>query len=183
MPHPTPPVILRAALVSDMPAMAAIYGHHVVHGTGTFETTAPSESDMHKRWLDVYAKGLPWLCTELDGQVVGFAYANWFRPREAFRYCAEDSVYIAPQLQGHGLGQTLLRELMQQCEASGIRKMVAVVGDSANVGSIRLHETMGFTQAATLPACGWKHDRWLDIVILERWLGTGDSTPPPTLQP
>ena len=182
MPNPKPPVTLRPAQESDMAAISAIYAHHVVHGTGTFEATPPSTSDMLKRWADVQSKGLPWLCAEVDGQVVGFAYANWFRPREAFRFCAEDSIYIAPEMTGLGLGRALLGELMQQCESAGIRKMVAVVGDSANVSSVGLHEAMGFTSAATLPSCGWKHDRWLDIVILERWLGPGDSTPPPKQQ-
>jgi L-amino acid N-acyltransferase YncA len=180
MPHP--PHNLRAAQAADMPHLAAIYGHHVLHGTGTFETTPPSPDDMLKRWADVRDKGLPWLCAERDGRVLGFAYANWFRPREAFRFCAEDSIYIAPEAIGQGVGRALLNELMQQCEAAGIRKMVAVVGDSANAGSIGLHQAMGFSLAATLPSCGWKFDRWLDIVILERWLGTGDRTPPPTLQ-
>lgn len=182
MPHPKLPARLRAATASDIPAITAIYAHHVLHGTGTFETTPPSAQDMLKRWADVQEKGLPWLCAEHEGEVVGFAYANWFRPREAFRFCAEDSIYISPQWQGHGVGRALLSELMQQCELAGIRKMVAVVGDSANTGSIGLHEAMGFSRAATLPSCGWKQDRWLDIVILERWLGTGNSTPPPTAQ-
>lgn len=177
--NPKPSATLRPAHESDMGAISAIYAHHVVHGTGTFEATPPSTSDMLKRWVDVRTKGLPWLCAEVKGQVVGFAYANWFRPREAFRFCAEDSIYIAPEMIGHGLGRALLSELMQQCEAAGLRKMVAVVGDSANQSSVGLHLAMGFSHAATLPSCGWKHDRWLDIVILERWLGTGDSTPPP----
>ena len=182
MPNAKPPVTLRPAQESDMEAISAIYAHHVVHGTGTVEATPPSPSDMLKRWADVHSKGLPWLCAEVDGQVVGFAYANWFRPREAFRFCAEDSIYIAPEMTGLGLGRALLGELMQQCEAAGIRKIVAVVGDSANQSSVGLHVAMGFSHAATLPSCGWKHDRWLDIVILERWLGTGDSTPPPKQQ-
>jgi L-amino acid N-acyltransferase YncA len=177
-----PFVHLRPATQADFEAITAIYSHHVQHGTGTFETVPPSHSDMLKRWDDVCAKGLPWLCAERDGKVIGFAYANWFRPREAFRFCAEDSVYIAPEAIGQGLGRALLVELMQQCEAVGIRKMVAVVGDSANVGSVSLHQAVGFSLATTLPACGWKQDRWLDIVILERWLGTGNSTPPPKLQ-
>ena len=180
--HSKPSVTLRPAQESDMAAISVIYAYHVVHGTGTFEATPPSTSDMLKRWDDVRSKGLPWLCAEVDDQVVGFAYANWFRPREAFRYCAEDSIYIAPEMTGLGLGRALLGELMQQCETAGIRKIVAVVGDSANQSSVGLHVAMGFTHAVTLPSCGWKHDRWLDIVILERWLGTGDSTPPPKQQ-
>jgi L-amino acid N-acyltransferase YncA len=180
---PQPFAQLRAVTEADFEAMTAIYSHHVRHGTGTFETTPPSHSEMLKRWADVRDKSLPWLCAERDGRVMGFAYANWFRPREAFRFCAEDSVYIAPEAIGQGLGRALLGELMQQCEAAGIRKMVAVVGDSANTHSIGLHQAMGFTCTTTLVSCGWKFDRWLDIVILERWLGTGDRTPPPTLQP
>lgn len=182
MPCPTPEYLLRHALAADMPTVTQIYAHHVLHGTGTFETQPPTEQDMRQRWADVLGKGLPWLCAEQDGEVVGFAYANWFRPREAFRFCVEDSIYLAPQAQGKGLGRALLLELMQQCEALGMRKMVAVVGDSSNLSSIGLHQAMGFSPVATLPSCGWKHNRWLDIVILERWLGTGDQTPPPNLQ-
>lgn len=182
MPSKEQSFLLRPAQAADMDAITSIYAHHVLHGNGTFETTPPCTNDMQQRWADVRQKGLPWLCAEQAGEVVGFAYANWFRPREAFRFCAEDSIYITPQAQGLGVGRALLHELMQQCEIFGIRKMVAVIGDSANHGSIALHKSLGFSHVATLPSCGWKFDSWLDIVIMERWLGTGDQTPPPTLQ-
>ena len=170
--------LIRPSRDEDLPAITAIYAHNVLHGTGTFEITPPAQPDMATRRADVLTKGLPWLVAELDGQVVGFAYCNWLRPREAFRFAAEDSIYLAPASHGRGVGRALLTELCAQAERAGMRKMVAVIGDSANAGSIGLHAALGFVHTGLIRSCGWKFDRWLDIVYMEKALGYGDSTPP-----
>ena len=169
---------IRPSTDSDIPAITAIYRHHVLHGTGTFEIDPPSEADMTGRRADVLARGLPWLVAEQGGEVLGFAYANWFKPRPAFRFSAEDSIYILDSARGQGLGQRLLQELMQACEAAGVRKLIAVIGDSNNQGSIQLHSRCGFNHSGTLSSVGWKFDRWLDIVLMEKPLGAGDSSAP-----
>jgi L-amino acid N-acyltransferase YncA len=169
---------IRSCTEADLAAVCALYGHHVRHGTATFETEPPSLAEMAARHADVQAKGLPWLVLEADGQVQGYAYAQWFRPRAAFRYCVEDSIYLAEGCSGRGWGRALLSELMAHCEAAGMRKMVAVIGDSANAGSIGLHRALGFTETGILRGCGWKLGRWLDIVLMERVLGRGTDTPP-----
>ncbi|MEW6694481.1 Phosphinothricin N-acetyltransferase [Tepidimonas thermarum] len=170
--------LIRPSRDDDLPAIAALYGHHVLHGTGTFETEPPSVAEMTARRADVLAKGLPWLVAEQDGRVVGFAYGNWFKPRPAYRFSVEDSIYIAPDALGRGLGRALLAELLAQLEVRGIRKVMAVIGDSANAGSIGLHTALGFERVGVVRACGWKFGRWLDIVLMEKTLGWGDRTPP-----
>jgi phosphinothricin acetyltransferase len=169
---------IRPAIDADIGAITAIYAHHVLHGTGTFETTPPNEEDMAGRRRDVLAKGLPYLVVEDAGGVLGFAYCNWFKPRPAYRFSAEDSIYLAPDAQGLGLGRLLLTELMAQAERAGVRKLIAVIGDSANNGSIELHKACGFTHVGILSACGWKFDRWLDVVMMERSIGLGSSAAP-----
>lgn len=171
-------VHLRPSTDADVPAITAIYGHHVLHGTGTFETTPPTEADMAARRADVLGKGLPYLVAEEDGRVLGFAYCQWFKPRPAYRYSAEDSIYLHPDAAGRGLGKQLLAELARQAEAVGIRKLIAVIGDSANAGSIGVHRALGFSAVGTFRSCGWKFGRWLDIVLMEKPLGEGDTTPP-----
>ena len=121
---------------------------------------------------------MPWLVAEEDGQVLGFAYCNWFKPRPAYRFSAEDSIYLAPQAHGRGLGRELLTALAAQAEARGVRKLIAVIGDSANAGSVGVHRSCGFTPVGVLRSCGWKFGRWLDVVLMEKMLGAGDSTPP-----
>lgn len=170
--------ILRPSREEDLAAITAIYGHHVLHGTGTFETEPPSVTDMAARRADVLGKGLPYLVVEANGQVQGFAYCNWFKPRPAYRFSAEDSIYVAAGTHRQGLGRALLAELCLQAERAGVRKMLAVIGDSANTGSIGVHEALGFTRAGVLKSCGWKFDRWLDVVLMEKALGAGDSSPP-----
>jgi L-amino acid N-acyltransferase YncA len=169
---------IRPSRDQDLPAITAIYGHHVLHGTGTFETTPPSEADMAGRRADVLAKGLPWLVAEDGGRVLGFAYCQWFKPRPAYRFSAEDSIYVDPEASGRGLGRALLAELTRQAEARGIRKLIAVIGDSANAASIGVHRALGFNDAGVIRSCGWKFERWLDIVLMEKALGAGDSRPP-----
>lgn len=171
-------ILIRASETGDIPDIARIYAHHVLHGTGTFETEPPSEADMAQRRADVLAKGLPWLVVEVDGAVAGFAYGNWFKPRAAYRFSVEDSVYLAPGQQGKGLGRALLAELMLRCEQAGVRHLMAVIGDSENAGSVGLHRAMGFEMVGTVRACGWKFGRWLDIVIMQRALGAGSSSAP-----
>lgn len=175
--------LIRPSLESDIPAITAIYAHHVLNSTGTFETEPPSLTDMTARRADVRAKGLPYLVAELDGQVVGFAYGNWFKPRPAYRYSVEDSIYLAPGLQGKGLGRALLAELLLQCEAAGIRKVMAIIGDSANASSVGVHKALGFEEVGQVKSCGWKFGAWRDIVIMQKMLGAGDSTPPDSAAP
>jgi phosphinothricin acetyltransferase len=169
---------IRPSRDTDLPAITAIYAHHVLNGTGTFETTPPTESDMTARRADVLAKGLPYLVAEEGGQVLGFAYCQWFKPRPAYRFSAEDSIYLHPDAKGKGLGKLLLAELANQAQAVGIRKLIAVIGDSANAGSVGVHRSLGFTPVGTFKSCGWKFGKWLDIVLMEKTLGEGDTTPP-----
>jgi phosphinothricin acetyltransferase len=173
-----PSTLIRPGRDDDVAAIAAIYGWNVEHGTGTFELEAPELAEMARRRDDVVGKGLPWLVAEQAGSVLGYAYANHFRPRPAYRYCLEDSIYLAPQATGRGLGRLLLAELVARCEAVGARQMLAVIGDSANLASIAVHRALGFEPAGTLRAAGWKFDRWIDVVLMQRRLGSGDSRAP-----
>jgi L-amino acid N-acyltransferase YncA len=169
--------LIRPSTELDIPAITAIYAHHVLHGTGTFETDPPTAADMTSRRADVLAKQLPYLVLEQSGQVQGFAYANWFKPRPAYRFSVEDSIYMAEGTGGKGLGKLLLTELLAQLERGGIRKAMAVIGDSANLGSVGVHRACGFTHIGTVKSCGWKFGQWRDIVLMEKTLGLGDSTP------
>lgn len=169
---------IRPSHDQDLPAITAIYAHHVLHGTGTFESTPPTQAEMATRRADVLARGLPWLVAEEGGRVLGFAYCQWFKPRPAYRFSAEDSIYVHADAHGQGLGRALLTELARQAEAAGIRKLLAVIGDSANAASIGVHRALGFTPAGVFKSCGWKFGRWLDIVLMEKSLGEGDTTPP-----
>ena len=171
--------LIRPSRDEDIPAITAIYAHHVLHGTGTFETEPPSVPEMTARRADVLSKGLPYLVAEHDGVIAGYAYGNWFKPRPAYRFSVEDSIYLAPNLHRKGLGRALLAELILRCEAVGIRKMMAVIGDSANAGSVGVHRALGFTQLGVIESCGWKFGAWRDIVIMQKTIGAGDSEPPP----
>lgn len=170
--------LIRPSRDEDVEAITAIYAHHVLHGTGTFEITAPSAEDMAQRRSDVLHKGLPYLVLEHEGQVLGFAYCNWFKPRPAYRYSAEDSIYLAPQTTGRGWGKALLAELAAHAQRAGVRKLIAVIGDSGNAGSIGVHRSNGFQHAGVIKSAGWKFDRWLDIVLMDKPLGAGNTTPP-----
>ena len=169
---------IRASIDGDIAAITAIYAHHVLHGTGTFEVDPPSSQDMAARRAEVLARGLPHLVAEEGGQVLGFAYCNWFKPRPAYRYSAEDSVYVADAARGLGVGRLLLDALAEQAQAAGMRKLLAVIGDSANAGSIALHRAAGFTEVGVMRSVGWKFGAWRDIVLMEKPLGAGDSTSP-----
>jgi len=172
------PITIRASTAADLPAITAVYGWNVLHGTGTFELEAPDLAEMTRRRDDVLSKGLPWLVAERDGVVLGYAYANHFRPRKAYRFCLEDSVYLASDAKGQGLGRLLLAELLARCEAAGARQMLAVIGDSANLGSIGVHRTLGFEHIGVMKAAGWKFDQWRDVVIMQKALGAGQTTAP-----
>ena len=169
--------LIRPSIDADIPAIQAIYAHHVLHGTGTFETEPPTLADMTARRADVLGKSLPYLVLEQDSHILGFAYANWFKPRPAYRFSVEDSIYMAEGTGGKGLGKLLLTELLAQLERGGIRKAMAVIGDSENHGSVGVHRACGFTQIGIVKSCGWKFGQWRDIVMMEKTLGLGDSTP------
>ena len=171
-------MIVRAATEADAEALAAIYGHAVLHGLGTFEEAAPSPAEMVQRLAAVTARGLPYLVAEVDGAVAGFAYAGPFRPRAAYRYTVEDSVYIAPDRIGQGVGKALLSEVIAACEVMGLRQMVAVIGDSGNAGSIGLHRSLGFEDTGIGRDVGYKLGRWVDIVWMQRALNGGAAAEP-----
>jgi phosphinothricin acetyltransferase len=170
--------LIRPSRDIDIDAITTIYRHHVLTGTGTFETEPPLAAEMAQRRADVLAKGLPYLVAQQGDRIVGFAYCNWFKPRPAYRFSAEDSIYLAPDATGCGIGRALLAELALQAERAGLRKLIAVIGDSANAGSIGVHRSVGFTPVGVLKSCGWKFDRWLDVVMMEKALGLGDTQPP-----
>lgn len=170
--------ILRDARESDMPAVQAIYAHHVIHGTASFELEPPTLEQMLQRRADICANGLPYLVAERDGEVVGYAYATPYRPRPAYRFTVEDSVYVREGMAGFGIGHALLAAVIQHCTASGRRQMVAIIGNSENSASIRLHTRLGFRQVGVFESVGFKHGRWLDTVIMQRELGEGASTTP-----
>ncbi len=170
--------LIRPSRDEDLPSITEIYAHHVLHGTGTFETEPPSAGDMGTRRSDVLSKGLPYLVVEHEGRIAGFAYGNWFKPRPAYRYSVEDSIYMAPDVHRKGLGRALLAELLAQLEVADIRKVMAVIGDSANAGSVGVHRALGFTEVGRVASCGWKFGAWRDIVIMEKTLGLGDTQPP-----
>ncbi|HEY1879198.1 MAG TPA: GNAT family N-acetyltransferase [Caulobacteraceae bacterium] len=169
---------IRAVEDADIPVVARIYGHHVLTGLGSFEETAPTVAAMTDRIAVVRRLDLPWLVAEEAGEIVGFAYASAFRPRPGYRYTAEDSVYVAPGASGRGVGRALLSAVIGRCEAMGLRRMLAVIGDSANVASIGLHRALGFEVVGVARGVGFKHGRWVDIVWMQRALNEGDQAPP-----
>ncbi|WP_027133685.1 GNAT family N-acetyltransferase [Geminicoccus roseus] len=167
------------ATSADLDACQAIYAHWVATGTGSFELDAPDLAEIVRRHAEVVGRGLPWLvAVDAQGRILGYAYANWFRPRLAYRFAAETSIYVAPDQHGRGLGRALLQELLTRCEAAGIRQALALIGDSANAGSIGVHASLGFEHAGVLKASGWKFDRWLDVVIMQKALGPGADRDP-----
>ena len=174
-----PPVALRAARESDVPAITAIYAPHVRTGTASFEIEAPDEAEMLRRWRDVTARGLPYLVAEADGGVVGYAYSGPYRPRPAYRFTVEDSIYMLAHVRGRGIGRALLARLIDESARAGARQMIAVIGDSGNEASIRLHAALGFRHVGVLDSVGNKFSRWLDVVFMQRALGPGNRTPAP----
>ena len=169
---------IRDAVAADMAAMTAIYAQDVTEGTGTFELDPPDLGEMIRRHANILALGMPWIVAEVDGQVVGYAYAGPFRLRPAYRYSVEDSIYLDRDWRGRGLGRALLDELIARCETLGVRQMLGVIGDSANQGSVALHRACGFDMVGTMKDVGWKFDAWRDVVIMQRALADGGATAP-----
>jgi L-amino acid N-acyltransferase YncA len=168
----------RPASPSDIKDITAIYAYHVRSGTASFEIDPPEAKDMTVRWQDIAAKGLPYLVAEDEGAILGYAYAGPYRPRPAYRFTVEDSIYVHPDHARKGIGALLLPALIADCEGLGLRQMVAVIGDSGNKGSIALHRKFGFQDTGILKSVGFKFGCWLDVVIMQRTLGAGASTNP-----
>jgi phosphinothricin acetyltransferase len=171
-------VLIRPAAEADLPAITAIYDHAVRTGTATFELIPPDLAEMTRRFGALRDGGFPYLAAELDGAVVGYAYAGPYRPRPAYRFTVENSIYLAPASHRRGIGIQLLQRLIAECEARGYRQMIAVIGDSANAGSIGVHTRAGFQMIGTHPSVGLKFGRWLDTVMMQLALGEGDTTIP-----
>lgn len=159
---------IRPASPDDVAAIAFIYGHHALHGTGTFEEEAPTVEEMADRLARVRARGWPWLVAEKGGRIAGYAYAGQFRDRAAYRFCGETSIYVHPDHMGAGIGKALLDALLTASTEAGFQRLVAVIGDSANLGSIRLHERAGFAHCGKLDKAGFKFGRYLDVVFMQR---------------
>jgi len=200
-----PAVRVRDARRGDLANIREIYAHHVLHGLASFEETPPDLAEVTRRFEATLAHGLPYLVAEAptarpgvagpgaaeaeaagpgaEPALRGYAYAGPYRPRPAYRYSVENSLYVAPGLEGRGIGRALLEELIRRCTALGFRQMIAVIGDSGHLPSIKFHESLGFTQAGHLRSVGFKFERWVDSVILQRPLGPGDASlpdaPPP----
>jgi phosphinothricin acetyltransferase len=172
------PVTIRPVAPEDMRDITAIYAHAVEHGTASFETEPPSRAEMTARRKTLESGGFPYLVADIGGRIAGYAYAGPYRPRIAYRYTVEDSVYIHPDAHRRGIGRRLLMELIAQAEARGFRQMIAVIGDSAQTSSIALHRSLGFAPVGTLTNIGFKHGRWLDSVLMQRALGEGAATLP-----
>jgi len=162
---------IRPARDADLAEIQGIYAHHVLHGTGTFEEVPPSVEEMAARLANVTGRGWPWLVAEDATGLLGFCYYTQIRERAAYRYCAEDAVYVRQDVRGQGVGKALVSALVEHAQEAGLRQMLALIGDSENSGSIGMHASLGFTRAGVLRAVGWKFDRWLDVVIMQRRLG------------
>lgn len=167
---------IRAATLADLPAITAIYGHAVLNGTASYEYDAPSLDEMSRRYDAIIAGSFPYLVAYSADKVLGYAYASHFRTRPAYRFMVEDSIYIAPDAQGLGIGTLLLAELLARCEAVGFRQMIAVIGDAAtNLASARLHALMGFTECGRIKGSGFKFNRWCDTLLMQRALGEAET--------
>ena len=171
-------MLIRAATPEDAEAIAAIYGHHVLHGLGTFEEAPPTPAEMEQRRLAIAGQGLPYLVAQEGGQILGYAYAGPFRARAAYRFTVEDSVYVAPHAVGKGVGRAVLSAVLGACEGLGLRQVMAVIGDSGNAASIGLHRALGFEHMGVGRSVGFKHGRFVDIVWMQKPLNGGDSRAP-----
>jgi L-amino acid N-acyltransferase YncA len=170
--------LIRDATEADLPAIQAIYAHHVLTGVASFEEVPPSVDELRARLASVRNHGLPYMVAEIDGEVAGYCYATPYRPRAAYRNTIEDSIYVSDAYRGRGLGRVLLQALIERCEAGPWRQMVAVIADGGSGGSLSLHQQLGFELIGTLKAVGFKHGRWLDSTLMQRTLGAGATTPP-----
>lgn len=169
---------IREATPDDMAQVQQVYAHHLLFSTATFEEVPPTEAEMRERYAKVRSLGLPWLVAEERGAVIGYAYASIYRPRPAYRYTLEDSIYMAEGQSGKGIGVALLSSLIEHCERGPWRQMIAVIGGTQNAGSIALHRKLGFAHVGTQPATGYKFGQWIDVVFMQRALGSGSATPP-----
>jgi len=172
-------MLVRPAAAQDLPAIQSIYAHHVLHGLASFEEVPPTLEEMRRRFGDITRQGFPYLVAEEGGEIQGYGYCSLYRTRSAYRYTLEDSIYVKEGRQGRGIGKAVLKELIAICTALNYRQIVAVIGDSANAGSIALHARLGFLRVGTLRSSGYKFGRWVDSVLMQRPLGEGDMTSPP----
>src|ERR1700689_2824756 len=171
-------VSLRTATSADIAAITRIYAYAVANGTASFELEPPDEAEMARRQQALMARNFPYIVAEHAGVVAGYAYAGPYRDRRAYDWCVEDSLYIAPEFHRQGIGRLLLMRLIGATEALGFRQMIAVIGDSANTASVAVHAAVGFRLIGVFQAIGYKHGKWLDTVLMQRAIGTGDVTPP-----
>jgi phosphinothricin acetyltransferase len=171
-------IVIRPATPIDIPAIARIYAEAVEHGTASFELEAPDDAEMMRRMQSLLDGGFPYLAAEIDGVLGGYAYAGPYRPRRAYHFSVEDSIYVDPGAQRKGVGRALLHRLIEECERRGYRQMIAVIGDSAQTPSIELHRAAGFRMIGAIENVGFKFDRWLDTVLMQRALGPGAGTKP-----
>ncbi|MFY9694213.1 MAG: N-acetyltransferase family protein [Xanthobacteraceae bacterium] len=171
-------VTIRPAAAADIAAITRIYADAVLHGTATFEIEPPDEAEMARRHRTMTANGYPYLVAERGGALAGYAYAGPYRDRPAYKWCVEDSLYVAPEFHRKGVGRLLLTRLIEESEGLGFRQMLGVIGDSANTASVAVHAAAGFRLIGTFQSVGFKHGRWLDTVLMQRPLGKGDASPP-----
>jgi len=171
-------VEIRPAKPDDLAAVHAIYSHHVLKGLASFEEVPPAREEIARRYQDVTSGGLPWIVAQYGDRIAGYGYCALYRTRSAYRYSLEDSIYVHHEMHGRGIGSALLAELIRLCEAAGYRQLIAVIGDSAHAASINLHAAAGFVRVGTLRSVGFKFGRWVDSVIMQRPLGSGDATTP-----
>jgi len=169
---------VRPATAADLDAVHAIYAHHVLKGLASFEEVPPTRQEIERRYRDVVGQGLPWLVAQYGDAIAGYGYCALYRTRSAYRYSLEDSIYVHHDMHGRGIGSALLDELIRRCEVAGYRQLIAVIGDSAHAASINLHASAGFLRVGTLRSVGFKFGRWVDSVIMQRPLGSGDAKEP-----
>ena len=169
---------IRPSRDEDIQSITEIYGYYVLHTTCTLEITPPTTDEMRNRRVDILSRNMPYLVAEHAGSVVGFGHCDWFRLRAAYRFSAEESIFLDKNMCGKGLGRQLLQALTEQAEQNGIRKLIAVIGDSTNERSLGLHRAFGFNEAGAFKSGGWKFNRWLNVILMEKSVGQGDTTPP-----
>ncbi len=176
--NPPSPLSIRAATPADIPAITRIYAEAVALGTASFELEPPDETEMARRMTALLDGGFPYIAAEIGGALVGYAYAGPYRPRRAYRFSVEDSIYVDATAQRKGIGRALLTRLIEESERRGFRQMIAVIGDSAQTPSIEIHRALGFRMIGNVENVGFKFDRWLDTVLMQRALGPGATTKP-----
>ncbi|CAF1186010.1 unnamed protein product [Rotaria sordida] len=169
---------IRPSREDDIPAITAIYSYYVLYSTYTFETIPPTIDEMANRRADVLKSNMPYLVAEVADSIIGYAYCSWFKPRVGYRFSMELTIYLDKDMCGKGYGSQLLNALLHEAELVGVRKMIACIGDSTNEGSIRLHRAAGFSHVGIMKSCGWKFNRWIDVIFMEKSIGDGDTTAP-----